>query len=145
MRVESCPLCGKQAVVREGQGGNEGKSEHPLHQCDHRITAYEVFEQHEIGGVAQLSQHDEHIAPYVVARSGVGATARVAADDEDECPGSAYGDAEHFLPRDGFVQVEGGQSHGEQGHTRRDDAGVDRRRQAHAEYEETLVEHNGQQ
>ena len=57
---------------------------------------------------------------------------------------TATHDAAYFLPRNGFVQDDGRQQHGDDGRRGGDDTGIDRRGERQPHRKAALVEHRGQ-
>ena len=133
------PVDGEQVAEGERQESQRGAGEHPFHDGDGRIPRNQAAEKNEVDRKAQLCRENEQITPDIAA---VAAALR-AAEHQQQRAGRAEDDTDDFPDGDRFPEVKGRNDEGQDRQACRDDRGVDRRSQAHAEDERSLVEDDG--
>lgn len=75
-------------VVGERYRADGSVREHPFHQCDRGIFAYQSLEQHKIKRETELCQQAEQVTPYIAAFTATGRCALTAQNQQQGsgCP-----------------------------------------------------------
>ena len=127
---------------RERQQHQRCPREHVLVDGEHVVPTDERIEQRQVQREGELGKEAEEVAPDV-AHLVAGVSGR--GQDEDERSAATHQHARRLLPRDGLLQDNGCQQHGEDGHRRGDDARIDGRRDAQSDGVATLVAHQSEE
>ena len=129
--------------MAEGERQQDERSprEHILVDGEHVVAPDERIEQRQVEGKRELREQTQQVAANV-AHLAVGMSRR--GQDQHQRAAASHQHAQRLLARDGLLQNQCRQDHGEDRHRRRHDGGIDGRRDAESQRIAALVAHQSE-